>query len=415
MKPVFIKSKKTENPLRFHIPGLHHTQTRKFYTSCAFTVQILDICEMLTRMGHTVYHYGNNGSNPRCTEHIDLTTREEFLEAYPETHYRRQTVITDGDNANTGWKVAPEFSREFDRRAVEEIEKRFETNDFILDLCSTSLQDILNPFEGRAILCEPGVGYGHTMPNTHKAYVSHSWEAFHVGRKFQKEPFGWDQALPAWMDAVIHYFADPNDFIYNKDKENFAFFIGRFNPDKGPETVIQIIEEYRNQTGDDMKLIMAGSGHEWLSEREDIKKKDWLDIKGFIEPEERKELLSKAKVLLAPSWYLEPFGIISIEAQMSGTPAIGPDWGGFSESIVHGKTGYRCRTFEEFVFAVKNIDTIKPEDCRTWSIGNFSTLSQAQKYEHWFQSLHNQSVNGGWYAPNKERSELEWLESSYPI
>ena len=153
MKPVFIKSKKTKNPLRFHIPGLHHTQTRKFYTSCAFTVQILDMCEMLTRMGHTVYHYGNNGSNPVCTEHIDLTTREEFLEAYCETHFRRQTVISDGPNANTGWKVAPEFSREFDRKAVEEIEKRFKPDDFILDLCSTSLQDILNPFEGRAILC----------------------------------------------------------------------------------------------------------------------------------------------------------------------------------------------------------------------------------------------------------------------
>ena len=165
-----------------------------------------------------------------------------------------------------------------------------------------------------------------------------------------------------------------------------------------------------------MKLVMAGSGHEWLSEREDIKQKEWLDIKGFIEPEERRELLSKAKVLLAPSWYLEPFGIISIEAQMSGTPAIGPDWGGFVESIIHGKTGFRCRTFEEFVFAVKNINTIKPQDCRTWSVGNFSTVSQASKYEHWFQSLHNQKTStDGWYASNKERSELEWLQSSYPI
>ena len=415
VKPVLLKYKTTKKPLRFHMPGLHHTQTRKFFTSCAFTVQILDMCEMLTKMGHTVYHYGNNGSNPMCTEHIDISTREEFLEAFSETHYRRQTVITDGDNANTGWQCAPEFSREFDRRVVAEIEKRLQPNDFILNMCSTSLQDILNPFEGRAILCEPGVGYGYIMPNTHRAYVSHVWEGFHTGKKFQ-ENNGWHNANPTWQDAVIHYFADPNDFTYNEDKENFAFFIGRFNHDKGPETTIQVIEEYRNQTGDDMKLIMAGSGHEWLSERPDIKAKEWLDIKGFIEPEERRELLSKAKVLLAPSWYLEPFGIISIEAQMSGTPAIGPDWGGFVESIIHGKTGFRCRTFEEFVFAVKNINTIKPQDCRTWSVGNFSTLSQARKYEHWFQSLYNQTVDpAGWYAPNKERTELEWLESSYPI
>ena len=399
-----------EPRLRFHIPGLHHTQTRKFYTSCAFTVQILDMCDMLTKLGHTVYHYGNAGSNPNATENVTVATLEEYIEAYPESHYRRQTVITDGDNANTGWGAAPQFCRDFDKRCVEEIEKRLEPNDFILNLCSTSLQDILNPFEGRAILCEPGVGYSYIMSNTNKAYVSHAWEGFHTGRKFQ-EAGTW--VNPSWLDAVIHYFADADDFIYNEEKENFAFFIGRFNEDKGPETVIQVIDAYRNQTGDDMKLVMAGSGHEWISNRPEMQAKDWLTIKGFIEPEERRDLLSKAKVLLAPSWYLEPFGIISIEAQLSGTPAIGPDWGGFTESILHGKTGYRCRTFEEFVWAIKHIHTLDPKDCRHWA-ENFTMESQAPKYEHWFQSLYNRWVNGGWYAPNPRRKELKWLESSYP-
>ena len=40
---------------------------------------------------------------------------------------------------------------------------------------------------------------------------------------------------------------------------------------------------------------------------------------------------------------------------MSGTPVIATNWGVFPETVIHGLTGWRCRTLEEFEWAAQNV------------------------------------------------------------
>ena len=67
---------------RLHVIGMPHTRTTKEYNACAFTQKALKFCKMMTDRGHTVYHYGVEGSNPVCTEHISVLSNEEFDRVY---------------------------------------------------------------------------------------------------------------------------------------------------------------------------------------------------------------------------------------------------------------------------------------------------------------------------------------------
>ena len=113
-----------------------------------------------------------------------------------------------------------------------------------------------------------------------------------------------------------------------------------------------------------------------------------------------------------PTYYLEPFGGVNVEAQLCGTPVITSDWGAFPETVLHGVTGYRCRVFEEFCWAVKNIDRIKHNDCRKWAEQNYSLERVGKMYEEYFQRISHLSGEG-WYEKNPERSELDWLVKYY--
>ena len=102
------------------------------------------------------------------------------------------------------------------------------------------------------------------------------------------------------------------------------------------------------------------------------------------------------------------------ESLMSGTPLITNDWGGPGENNLHGITGYKCRTFEQFLWALKNIDRIDPRKCREWAVRNFSFDAIAPMYEEYFQSLNNLRNSEGWYTLNPDRTDLDFFKKHFP-
>jgi glycosyltransferase involved in cell wall biosynthesis len=212
-----------------------------------------------------------------------------------------------------------------------------------------------------------------------------------------------------WYDVVIPNYFDLGDFEFSADKDDYFLFLGRVYSGKGIHVAVQIVEEIGG------RLVVAGPGEvEQYMARTGRPVSDYVTHVGLADTETRKRLMSRAKAMLLPSTFLEPFCGVQVEAMLSGTPIVTNDYGAFAEINLHGVTGFRCRTFEQFVWAARNVGRISPRSCRDWAATNYSIERVGDMYEDYFATVMNVSTGKGWYELNDGREDLDWLRRYYP-
>lgn len=126
------------------------------------------------------------------------------------------------------------------------------------------------------------------------------------------------------------------------------FYIGRFDPRKGIETLVRAVGRSRWHDDPRLRLMIGGGSRRDRSdglERERIEgivAQLGLETKthflGRISDRELPLYYAAADVCVVPSHY-EPFGLVAIEAMASGTPVIASDVGGLQFTVVDGETG----------------------------------------------------------------------------
>ena len=348
--------------MRFHVLGIPHTATNKDYSGCAFTQKVLNLCKMLVEQGHYVMYYGNELSKVECDEHIIVTHKEDILEPINLLNYD-----TNG----------PTYEK-FNKNCIEEIGKRKESKDFLM--CPWPVHKVIADQHPDLIVVESGIGYsvGHFAP--FKIFESYAILHAYYGLKAAERANHFE-----WYSHVIPNYFDPIDFEYSSVKEDYLLFLGMRHGGEGKG--YNIARDAARDAG--IKLIVAGP-----DTPKDLP--EHVEYVGLLGVEERKKYLSKAKALIAPSIFLEPFCGAQVEAFLSGTPVISSDWGAFVEYNIQGKTGFRCRTHWEFVNAIKNINEIKPIDCYNWA-QQFTLEEVAKKYTEYCTSVMKIYTGKGWY------------------
>jgi glycosyltransferase involved in cell wall biosynthesis len=284
-------------------------------------------------------HYGIPGAQVDC-EHVDIPT-------------------------------TPTEIKRFNELAGEEIRKRASDGDIIACFfgVDNQLACEMNP-NCKAV--EPSIGYrANGIFAPYRVFTSYANMHMFYGERGML-------MNPSWFDDVIPNPFTVNEFEYCEQKEDYFLYFGRVVEEKGVHLAIQATERLGK------KLIIAGPGS--LQSLGYSKTPDHVEMFGIANAEQRKELMRKAKCLIGLTHYVEPFGNMVIEANLSGTPSITTDWGGFTETVVEGKTGYRVRDFKSLLTAMNSIDKIESSDCRGWGL-NFSDEMVHLKHKQYLDKV----------------------------
>lgn len=373
--------------LRFHLLGLANIETHIQNSTCPFIQKVVNLAKILKENGHTVYFYGVEGSDVLCDRFFQVSTKEILQKTYG-----------DYDKATTFLNYIPNdyAHQQFNINAIQAILENKSERDILLcpmGICQKPIADAVG-----LLAIEPGIGHSG-MFSEYRVFESYAWMHYVYGREGIEDG--------RWYDAVIPNYYDPNEFAFQQSKQDYLLYFGRITSRKG----VQVAADVAKATGNMLYVVGQGSLDN-PTENLFLGAEEHVIYHSAVGPEERAKLLGNAKAVLMPTYYIEPFGSVCIEAQLCGTPVITTDWGAFSETVYHGVTGYRCRTFEEFCWAVNTIEQIKPEACREWAVKNYSIERVGKMYEEYFQRINN-LFDKGWYQTNENRTELSCLNRYY--
>ena len=137
----------------------------------------------------------------------------------------------------------------------------------------------------------------------------------------------------------------------NVPKENFVLSIGSCRPAKGFDFIINSLGHVNSKKRPKFIIVSNSVDIRWKDYLKQLAIKVGvnLEVRNLIQDNELVLLYNKAKlVLYAP--YLEPFGLVTLEAMACGTPVIAVKEGGVRESIVHNETGILTER-DESIFA----------------------------------------------------------------
>ncbi|MCL5410356.1 MAG: glycosyltransferase family 4 protein [Patescibacteria group bacterium] len=179
----------------------------------------------------------------------------------------------------------------------------------------------------------------------------------------------------------FHLFKKPNDY--------FAF-LGRMSPEKGPKEAIEVAKKAG------VRLIMAAKVD--LVDRQYFENKvkpliDGKQIKfvGEVDHPGKLELLGKAKALIAPIQWEEPFGLYFIESLACGTPVIALKRGSVPEILIDEKNGFICENLAQMCLATKKISSIDRKFCHDHAKENFNSTKMASNYLKCYKKVLNSS------------------------
>jgi glycosyltransferase involved in cell wall biosynthesis len=182
---------------------------------------------------------------------------------------------------------------------------------------------------------------------------------------------------------VIHHGVDPELYECADQSGDYVAFVGRLARVKGPHTAIDAAAKagVPIRVAGEIHAVDGPFGEAEVRPRLQAPHVTYL---GVIGPEEKRRLLRDARALLAPIEWNEPFGLILIEAMLSGCPVVAFPRGSVPELVEPGLTGFIVHSPEELVATIRPggpVDEFNRLACRQRAVERFGREHMVSAYE----------------------------------
>jgi glycosyltransferase involved in cell wall biosynthesis len=205
----------------------------------------------------------------------------------------------------------------------------------------------------------------------------------------QRRPLPWI----GWV-GTVHHGLPRGLFRPGGAEGGYLAFVGRLSPEKGPHLAIDIAR----RAGIPLKLaakLEDVDRHYFEAAVEPLLDPPFVEWVGEIGEAEKNDFLGRARALLFPIEWEEPFGLVMIEAMACGTPVVALRRGSVPEVMMEGVTGYCVDTLEEAVEATLRTGAMDRGQCRAVFERRFTADRMAADYLRLYTRLLAAAVEGG--------------------
>ena len=194
-------------------------------------------------------------------------------------------------------------------------------------------------------------------------------------------------AIGAWLARlepvpklhVVHHGIPIDRYACCSERGDYVAFLGRMAPCKGPHLAIEAAKRagIRLKIAGEVQPIFRDYWEEEVRPR--IDGEDGIEYIGEADHEQKNALLSRARALLFPIQWEEPFGLVMIEAMACGAPVLAFAGGAVEEIVQNGTNGWICRDLDAMVECIRS-PMPSPEGCRAFVAEHFSVDRMADHY-----------------------------------
>jgi glycosyltransferase involved in cell wall biosynthesis len=182
--------------------------------------------------------------------------------------------------------------------------------------------------------------------------------------------------------GTVHNGIDLDAYAFRgaDDKDDFLVYVGRANPEKGPARAIEIAR----RAGLPLAMIVKKSEpfeRVYWDEIVAPLLNDEVEIYEAVSHDVKVDLLGRARAMVFPIDWPEPFGLVMVEAMACGTPVLTCPAGAAVEIVDEGVTGFLRESIDDLAEAVGRVGECSPRACRDRVADMFSADAMVDGYE----------------------------------